>query len=457
MICASDAGNSRFGATGRAVLLALALGAAPAASAVTLQEAYALAFQNDSKFRSVRAETRASGTAIDQARAGFMPNIRLDIDRTETRNSVIRNENAFVGVGARTYQTDNGTITITQPVFRREAIARLVQAKAVVKQADFTLLAAEQDLMLRTTAAYLTVLAATDSVTLAAAEREAVGKVLDLARERLKSGLGTITNQYDAEARFAVTRAREVEAQNKLRDARQGLREITGRLIVDVQSLRGEFALQTPDPANIDQWVDTALGQNLALQARREAVEVARQEVERQRAAHFPSVNLLVNLNRRDAGSSLVNGSFGPGTLVETSDVTLRVTVPIFEGGLTSAVTAEAAFRFQKVQEDLEMERRSVERSTRAAYDGTLSAVSLVQALKQSVTAQESALELKEQGFKAGLFALLQVLDAQRDLYLARRDHAQSRYDYLLFRLRLKLAAGMLAESDIVGTGAALQ
>ena len=429
----------------------------PLARAETLLEAYGLAVQNDPKFRSVRAETRASGTAIDQARAGFLPSARLDFERTETRNNVLRNENAFVGVGAKTYQTDSRTLSITQPIFRREVIARFAQAQAVVKQSEFTLLAAEQELMLRTTAAYLSVLAATDSVALAAAEREAVGKVLDLARERLKSGLGTITNQYDAVARHAVTQAREVEAQNKLRDARQGLREITGKLIGGVQNLRPQFPLETPDPTDIDRWVESALEQNLGLQARRQAVDVARQEIERQRAGHYPSLNLVLNHNRRDAGSSLINGSFGPGTLVETTDVTLRLSVPLFEGGLTSAVSREAVYRHQKSQEDLELERRSVERLTRGAYDGTLSAVNLVQALRQSVVSQESALELKEQGFKAGLFALLQVLDAQRDLYLARRDYAQSRYDYLLYRLRLKLAAGTLSEADIVNAGSALQ
>jgi len=440
-----------------AVWLALAVLASGASHAVTLPEAFSLGLQFDPKYRAARAESRASSTAMDQARAGFLPTVRYDIDRTETRNNVLRNDNAFVGTGVRTYPTDSRTLSITQPIFRREVIARFEQAKSVVKQAEYTVLAAEQDLMLRTTAAYLSVLAATDSLGLARTEREAVGKVLELARERLKSGLGTITNQYDATARYAVTQAREIEAQNKLRDAQQALREITGRVIESLPPLKREFPLATPEPAIIEKWVESALDQNLILRARREAVEVSRQEVERQRAGHYPSVNLLVNHNRRDAASSLVNGSFGPGTLVETTDVTLRLSVPIFEGGLTSAVTQEAAHRFQKVQEDLEQERRAVERSTRAAYDGTIGAVTLVDALRQSVISQQSALEAREQGFKSGLFSLLQVLDAQRDLFLARRDYAQARYEYLLYRLRLKLATGMLSEADLVDVGNAFQ
>ena len=290
-----------------AACMLVALAVPASVCAVTLEEAYRLAFQNDPKYRSVQAEARASSTAIDQARAGFLPTIRYDLDRETTRNDVQRNENAFVGVGAKSYPTDSRTLSITQPIFRRDVIARFQQAKAVVRQAGFTVLAAEQELMLRTTAAYLAVLAATDSVALAKSEREAVGKLLDLAKERLKTGLGTITNQYDAAARYAVTQAREVEALNKQRDARQGLREITGKLIEDVQVLRGEFTLQTPDPTDIEKWVESAFVQNLALLAKREAVTVARQEVARQRAGHFPSVNLLFAHNRRDAGSSLIN------------------------------------------------------------------------------------------------------------------------------------------------------
>lgn len=419
----------------------------------TLQEAYELAHQSDPKYRAAQAESKANGMAIDQARAGFLPTVKLDFEQTKTRQRIIESQNPIFGAGSTTFPTKNDTLSINQPIFRKDLVARFAQAKAVVQQSEFSLLAAEQDLQIRTSAAYLSVLAASDSLALAQAEREAVGKVLELARERLKMGLGTITNQYDAAARYAVTQAREVEANNKLRDTRQGLREITGKLIDKVQALRDEFPLETPEPASVEQWVESALGQNLGLRAKGAAVEVARQEIERQRAGHFPTLSLALSRNRRDAGSTL----FGGGSNVETTDVTLRLSIPIFEGGLTSAVTQEAIYRHQKSQEDEEQERRGVERLTRAAYDGTLSAVSLVQALKQSVISQQSALEAKEQGFKSGLFALLPVLDAQRDLYLARRDFEQSRYDYLIYRLRLKQAAGTLSEADLVSIGEALR
>lgn len=419
----------------------------------SLLDAYKLARASDPKFRGAQFDNKASGTAIDQARAGFLPTAKFDYEQTETRQRILSSQNPIFGAGVSTFPTNNQTLSVTQPIFRKDVIERWAQAKAVVRQADFTLLAAEQDLQLRTTAAYLSVLAAADSLALATAERQSIGKALDLAREKLRMGLGTITNQYDAAARFAVTQAREIEANNKLRDARQALREITGKLIENVLSLREDFRLETPEPAVLDVWVGAALDQNFGLRAKREAVEVSRQEVERQRAGHFPTLDLLVNHNKKDAGSTL----FGGGSNVETTDVTMRLSVPIFSGGLTSAVTQEAAFRFQKSKEDQELEARAVERATRAAYEGTLSGVSLVDALKQSVASQQSALDAKEQGYKSGLFTLLPVLDAQRDLYLAKRDYAQSRYDYLLNRLKLKQAVGTLSEADLASVNAALQ
>jgi outer membrane protein len=424
-----------------------------AVQAETLMEAYRLAQQSDPKFRASQAEFRANGTAIDQARAGFLPQIKLDVERWESRQRVISSKNPIFGAGVTTFPTENNTLSLTQPIFRKDVIERFAQAKSVVKTAEYTMLAAEQDLQLRTAASYLVVLAAADNVAYAKAEREAIGKLLDLARERLKGGLGTITALHDATARFSVASAREIEAQHRLRDARQGLSEITGKMINRMQTLRDEFPLETPDPPVVERWIESAFENNLGLRARLESTQVAKQEVERQRAGHYPSLNLLVNHNRRDAGSTL----FGGGSDVETTDVILRLSVPIFEGGLTSAATREAAYRYQKSLEDAEQERRAVERATRAAFDGAVSGVSLAQALRQSVISQESSVESKDTGFRSGLFTILPVLDAQRDLYLARRDYAQSRYDYLYNRLRLKQAAGTLSESDLVSLGAALQ
>lgn len=450
--------DRRLAAPGGHLVIALVctaglLMAATPVRAESLLDAYKLALLNDPKYGAAKAESRANGTILEQARAGFRPTVAIGVERTETRQRILKSQNPIFGAGVTNFPTNSDTLTITQPIFRKDVIERLAQAKAVARQANYTLLAAEQDLQLRTTANYLVVLAAKDSLDLAKAEREAVGKALDLAREQLTMGLGTITNQHDAAARFAVAQAREIEAQNRLRDAQQGLREITGHVIESLQVLLDDFPLETPVPADVERWVELAFEQNLALRARREAVEVAQQEIKRQQAGHWPTFNLVLNHNRRDSGSTL----FGGGSEVQTTDLSLRIAVPLYEGGLTSAVTQEAVYRHEKVMEELKQEHRAVERATRGSYNGTLSGASLVRALKRSVESQEGALVAKQEGYRAGLYSLLPALDAQRDLFLAKRDYAQSRYDYLFNRLKLKQAAGTLSEADLLILSAALR
>jgi len=254
--------------------------------------------------------------------------------------------------------------------------------------------------------------------------------------------LVAIANLHDAKARFAVKDADVVAAQNDLDDKLQALREIAGKVFTRLKPLRDAIPLDQPEPNNMDHWVEKALSQNLLLEARRQAVEVAQQEIGRQQAGHYPVVDLVATQNRKDTGGSL----FGGGSNVETSDIMVRLSIPIYSGGL---ISGEAMKRYDGAREDLERDARQTERQTRAAFQGVTGGVSRVQALAQGVTSAESARELKVEGYKSGLETILQVLDAERDLYAAKRDSARARYDFLLNRLRLKQAVGTLSEADL--------
>ena len=135
----------------------------------------------------------------------------------------------------------------------------------------------------------------------------------------------------------------------------------------------------------------------------------------------------------------------------------VRLSVPIYAGGLPTALSREAVKRYQSSLEDLERDSRQVERQTRAAFQGLTGGVVRIQALAQGVISSESARELKVEGYKSGLETVLQVLDAERDLYAAKRDSAKARYDFLLNKLRLKQAAGTLSEADLMAINRLLQ
>jgi outer membrane protein len=422
-------------------IVTLALTAAPAVHAENLMDIYRLAQQNDPVFQAAEATYRADTETLRQARASLLPVLQATADRTRTEASQSAPDIAFTAEGEATYYSNEYGISLTQPLFDYPAFKRYSRAKETVARAQLQFETAKQGLLLRSARAYFTVLAANDNLELAQAEKTALARQLDLARARLDVGLGTVTESYEAEARFKSAEASEIDAQNTLADALQGLEELIGQPAPGLNPLAADMPMLPPDPPDIDAWVNEALTNNLTLLTQQRAVAIAAEDVKIQRGGHYPTLDLVANDSHFEQDGSLSGG----GALDrDNTSIAVQLTVPLFQGFAVSSRTAEARERLTAAQRTLESSRRATVRDARDAFRSMATQTSLVSALQQAVTASESALEGKVKGFEAGLNSNIEVLDAQRDLYRAKRDYAQSRYDYVLYLFRLEQAAAQL-------------
>ncbi|MBF0603126.1 MAG: TolC family outer membrane protein [Nitrospirae bacterium] len=403
------------------------------------------ALNNDPKYQSAKSDFGANQEALPQARAEQLPTASFDYQHIGTYQHILRASNPSFSTGSSDYPSRNLTLTITQPIFKVQSLVKVNQASLAVEQAHINLVAAEQELILRLASSYLNLLAAKDAQGLARAEREATKKQFELAQARLESGLGTITQLHDMEARFALTEAREIEANNKFDDALQGIKEIVGTDMGDIEGFRVDFDASPPQPASVDAWVQAALEQNLAVQSRNLALEIARLEIQRQQAGYLPNVNFVSTLSRQDSDGSL----YGDGQKVDNVEVGVKLNVPIFEGGMTSSLVREALSRREKASQEGEQEVRRTERAVRSIYHLVEVSTQTLAALRKAVVAQDGALQARLEGFKAGIGNIITVMDAYRLYYSAKRDYLQARYDYLVNRLRLKQAVGTLSRVDL--------
>lgn len=424
----------------------LAMSVSCVASAETLAEVYAISKQNDPRYLAMRAEFDASGFASKEARAALLPQVAVGFNRTKTTQNILNSANAVFATGTASYPTNERTLSISQPIFRLASWRNWKQSQAAERQAAAAYAASEQDLIVRTAVAYMAVLASQDALNFARGESESIKRQLELADAKFKSGQAIKVNLYDAQARNALKQSDVIAAENDLADKQQALRELTGTTITSLAPIIRDARPLLPEPMNAEAWVTSAMEKNLMLEARSQAVEVARQEIDKAKAGYYPTADLVISRNQRVTGGSL----FGGGSSVNTNDVLFRVNIPLYEGGMTSAQVGKAVARHQGAQQDMERDRRQVDRQARSAYAGVVSGVTRAKALEQSVEALDSARKLKEEGYKAGVSTVLGVLDAERDLYAVRRDAAQALYDYQLNMLRLKQAAGTLSEEDLV-------
>src|SRR5918999_2778140 len=446
-------------------LMVAGIGVAAPIGAEDLATIYTLAEQQDPQFQQVEASRRAILEAKPQARAQLMlPSVTIsanvtrnfqdisvpqaqvsDISLIDTQGRPIPLRD-LLGVsrsGYTEFTSGDYTLSITQPVYHYDRTLQYRQADTRIQQANAEFGAARQDLIVRVAERYFDVLAAIEFLEFAGAEKQALFQQLDQAKQRFEVGLVAITDVQEAQAGYDRAVADRIQAENLLENAREALRELTNQYHQTLLKLGEEIPLIAPVPPDIDRWIAKSLEQNLRLAAAFQATKVARQEIARQSAGHRPTLDLIAS-----HGFSTTGGRFGAAD-IDSSAIGLQFNLPIYQGGQVNSRTREAQHRHEEVLARLEQERRAAHRQAHDAYLGVITGISRVKALRQAVISNQTSSEATQAGFEVGTRTGVDVVNAQREVVRAKRDYAQSRYDYILDTLRLKRAAGMLTPTDL--------
>jgi outer membrane protein len=447
-------------------LLALALGAcvtAPVLAQESLIDVYRRAMVNDPAVREAEATYLANAEAKPQARSLLFPtltaNSNLSNQFSDSRGGVELPGGQIVGGDRNITDTDQSRwgITLRQTLFNWGDYAELRRADKVVARAETQYEAAQQDLQVRVATRYFDVLAAEDNLASAVAQRESVARQLEQAQRRFEVGLIAITDTQQSQAAYDDAVALEIEAQRLLATSHEFLREIIGEIVMDLAGPTDNLPLLSPDPADAEQWVQTALQQNLALTTSRIATDIALDDIEINRANRLPTLSLSAGYNETTndrSSQSFLNGALLPGNPPSTTrpdgrNWSLDLQFPIFTGGLNRSRIQQSVYTHRAATEALERIARQTERQTRDAYLGVISEISRVRALRQAVESNRTALRATEAGFEVGTQTTVDVLQAQQLLRRAETTYSRSRYDYIMNTLLLKQAAGTLGETDL--------
>jgi outer membrane protein len=423
----------------RLLLMVVLLAAAPA-GAEDLLEVYRQAQQNDPVFGAAHAAYQANIEKAPQGRAFLLPSVSFSASTSQTDQDVtITTTNNY------SYRTDSYGLSLSQPLYRKQNFASAEQGARGAEQAEHELVTARHDLIQRTAQTYLGVLAAEDALEFAQAEKNSIERLLALVQRNFSVGTASLVDVHDAQAALDLSVAQEIAARNDLEVRREGLRVLTGTLPASIARLAAKLPAERPDPADMEKWVETARARNPQIKSAEQVYEIAVQELEKSRGGHHPTLDLNASHTYSDAAGSV------QGFAIEstTNQVGLLFQLPLYAGGATSSRVRETYARRDEANQRLDQTRRAVAQRTREAYLAVLNGLARVQALEQALTSNQRALETTLLGYERGLRNGLDVLNNQRTLFRTRRDLSQARYDYLLSRLRLKAAAGSLADDDL--------
>ncbi|MCI0627965.1 MAG: TolC family outer membrane protein [Acidobacteria bacterium] len=406
---------------------------------------YQLAERKDAQLKQAEATYASVLELKPQARAQLLPSVGVKASVGQNFQDITQDISSVATdlPGKTDFLGWEYLLSLTQPVYRYDTYVQYQQADHRIRQAYLEFGAAQQDLIIRVAESYFAALAAMDNLEFVKAEKATLSEQLKSATSRFQEGLGTIIDVQEAQAGYDQSVASEIEAVNLLEDAQEALRELTGEYPKALLKLRETILLIAPEPADVVQWTEKALDQNLRVNAASEATEVARQEIARQGAGHHPTLDFVVS-----HGTISTGGRFEDVESDET-EVGLEFKLPLFQGGLVNSQTREAQDLYRKALWVLEQERRAAHRQAHTAYLGVVAGISSVKALKQAVISNQTSLDANQVGSKIGTRTGLDVVNAQRLLLQAQRDYAQARYSYIVNTLRLKLAAATLAPADL--------
>jgi outer membrane protein len=404
-----------------------------AATANDLWTTYQQARQTDPQLQIAAANQSSRNEARPQALAALRPTLTLS-------GQLGYQQQHLAGQMADRYASNNITLSLVQPVYRRAAWLALEQVDKELVQADIQYQIVAQNLIMRVAQAYFGVLGAQDDLRFAHSEKAAIARQLEQAKQRFAVGLVAMTDVHEVQARADQADAALLSAENALDNAREVLREMTRTPPRALAKLQPEIPLQIPQAQQ--DWHTRANEHNLSLRAAKLAADIAQGQIAVQQSAHYPALDLTASLSR--ANTHALHGADSTNR-----SVNLQLSIPIYQGGRVQAEVRQAQFNAQAAQAEFIRQQHATERQTSTAYRGIQTNIARVSALQAVQVSAQSALQATQAGFDAGTRTLVDVLNNQRDLYRARRDYAQARYQYILSTLSLYQAAGTLDDTHL--------
>ncbi len=413
------------------------------ALAMDLVETYEKALSYDSGIAAAQASFEAQQAGSDVTRSELLPQLGafgeanyVDVDGPNQDNS---------------YREYAYGVQLTQPLFQADAWFRYDASQFQTDSARAQYNLAQQQLILDVATAYFNVLRAQDTVTTTMAAETAIQRQYEQAQERFDVGLIAITEVYEARASYDDTRSQRIVAENQLNVAREQLARLTGEFAEGLENLRQNFPLNRPDPMDPAAWEMTALDQNWSIQSAIYDLNVSEANLRASKAGHYPTLDLNASY-----GKTKTDGLEDPSSFQMQRDGTttqgvigLTLNVPLYTGGGTQASVRQQRSLVTVAEQSLQTVRRDVRVSTRSLFLTVNNNIETASALEQTIVSRRSALDATRAGYEVGTRNIVEVLDAERAYYVALRDFANARYDYVINTLQLKQAAGTLSPQDL--------
>ncbi|GEM_PF-263760 len=391
-------------------------------------------YKQNPRIQTQRKALEESDERVSQAIGAFRPTITTGYAKGRQRTRFDSSEWEYS-------DSETKNIQLSQPIFQGgRNIYTYARAKDQVLANRQTLSAFTQGVLLEAIDAYMAVVEAAAVLELSRNNQQVLQRQLDASRNRFEVGDVTRTDVAQSEARFARARSDVIDSEGNLETAMATFERVIG--------YRPELPLPLPQnmpalPKSLEEAVDAGIKNSPRLKAAEYTVDVAENDVGVAAASLLPQVSINGIMQRDDGAGVLGSSQF------DTDEITLNVSLPIYQNGSEySQVRASKLVARRRVFEQ-ENTRQELVEAVVDAWETLEAAVATINSQQEQVRAAEVALEGVRQEQQYGARTVLDVLDAEQELFVSRVQLVQARRQRYVSAFNLLQVTGYLTPANL--------
>ena len=402
-------------------------------SAQNLDDIYQQVLQADPGLLIESLTVEVDATRERQAFGALLPQISLGSSWTE-------NKQLPEGLSKQSYSGERYNLSVSQPLIDMPKYYSWKQSEALSGQSVFKQKENASLTKLNMIERYFNVLNATDELALSRETRAATEKKVEHIRALYKMQRVKVTDVLELEAKLDKLVSVEIDAMHAIEIARGGLSELTNSPVENISPLNKTiyFMERVED---IDEWTALSVTKNYRLKGLQKSIDAARRNVEKMSSGHYPTLGLQLSKQKSNIG---FESATSRPTLTEVA--TLSLSIPIYSGGRTSALTYEASHQLEIAQLKYEQEKRKIIKELKDMFLGVNGTISRVEAANQAVKSAGKSNQAMKRSFELGIATVSAVLDEQYLFSEAKRQHQRALHAYITDKARLLHLSGKLNE-----------
>ncbi len=412
------------------LLLFLVLSASGDATAQTLEDALAAAYLNNPMLLGQRTKVQATDEKVSQALSKWRPSVEIT---GSVGVKSVRNTNS---TDPRQHRDPKSIgLTLTQPLFRGgRTIAATREAENAVRAERARLLKTEQGVLLGAATAFLDVFKDEAVLNLNIKNEQVLRRQLEAIRDRFEVGEITRTDVHQGEARQAGAVADRISAEGDLEVSRAAYLNVVG-----MPAPKTLVAVEVPSglPKSRDEAAKAAAVNNPSVVSAEYDRLALSDNVDEVMGELLPSLSVSTGLSRR-----LQSG--GEDGRIDTAEMTLNLTIPLYQQGVVFSRVRQAKQEVAKQLQVIDQARRDAVEEASKAWESMLTARARLASFTTQINANVVALEGVRREAQVGSRTVLEVLDAEQELLDSRVSHVKAGRDELRAIFELKASMGRL-------------